>query len=223
MDGFMKSFFPISKRLRKFRLEFVLLFIACTVTAFIFFLLSKTSPVAPTSPRVLPEFPLQTANSLVDISGAVQQPGVYEVSVSARLRDVIILAGGLSDNADKEYFARNYNLAKFVFDQEKIHIPSFAEIQTGLFIEPQHSNKYPLPTNQQVSNSGSSEQTPAESDVININSASIEELDVLPGIGAVTSQKIIQNRPYRTVEELLTKKVIKQNIYDQIKDFIVLN
>lgn len=58
---------------------------------------------------------------------------------------------------------------------------------------------------------------------INVNTASLEQLDELPGIGKSTAQNIIQNRPYDTIEELVTKKAVKKNIYERIKDLIDIN
>lgn len=57
--------------------------------------------------------------------------------------------------------------------------------------------------------------------LIDINSASKEELDALPGIGAVRSEAIIKGRPYKGKDELLRKKVLPSNIYDGIKDRII--
>ncbi|EKD47123.1 MAG: helix-hairpin-helix DNA-binding motif-containing protein, partial [uncultured bacterium] len=58
--------------------------------------------------------------------------------------------------------------------------------------------------------------------LININAASQSELETLWGIGPVTAQNIIEQRPYSSVEELLSKKIIKQNVYDKIKDQIAV-
>ncbi len=61
----------------------------------------------------------------------------------------------------------------------------------------------------------------AASSKVDINSATKEELDALPGIGEALSQKIIDNRPYRTKTDLLRKKVIPQSAYNPIKDQII--
>ena len=54
--------------------------------------------------------------------------------------------------------------------------------------------------------------------MVNINTATLKELDTLPGIGPVYGQNIIEHRPYSTVEELLSKAVLKKNVYEKIKD-----
>ena len=61
----------------------------------------------------------------------------------------------------------------------------------------------------------------AQASLIDINSASKDQLDVLPGIGAARADAIIKGRPYKGKDDLVNKKVIPQNVYDGIKDKII--
>lgn len=135
----------------------------------------------------------------VDVGGAVIKPGVYELKAGARVNEALIAAGGLGEEADREWVERNLNLAQKVTDGQKIYIPSREE-----------SNK----------DTPSQSKGVSFSEKININSASIAELDTLWGVGEATAKKIIDSRPYGAVEELLTRKVIKNNVYEAIKDKI---
>jgi len=163
----------------------------------------------------------------VEISGAVKKPDVYEVPDGTRLNELIEKSGGLSELADKDFISRNFNLSKLVFDQEKIYIPTVADIQNGLFVEPDDRVLTNLDSQSQIiddsSPSDSSQTTTGQSDLtISINDATAEELETLPGVGPVTAQKISDGRPYTTVDELLSRKIVNSSTFEKIKEFIKL-
>ena len=151
---------------------------------------------------------------IVDISGAVMKPDSYKLESTARLKDALTLAGGLSEMADKEFFYRNYNLARGLADQEKIYIPSILEVSNGIFKESYRLVNFTetsLPT-ERANTSGK----------ISINEASIEELDTLPGVGKTTAEKIIDNRPFASIDDLSNNSIVGKAVYEKIKDFIEL-
>ncbi len=146
----------------------------------------------------------------VDVEGAVLNPGVYMLAKDARIQDALIEAGGMSDTADRARVAKGLNLAAKLIDGSKIYIPFVGESSTdaGAGV---------------AATSGSEDSTNILGDTtgtININSASTVELEALPGIGAVTASKIISNRPYEKIEDLVTKKAVGQSVFTKIKDKI---
>lgn len=136
----------------------------------------------------------------VDVEGAVVSPGVYELDKNSRLKDLIIKSGGLSEEADRTWIAKSVNLASKLTDGSKVYIPRVGEKTPGTAV---------MGTSTGISQAGG---------LININSASEKELDTLPGVGPVTANKIIQGRPYQSVDELLSKKAVGSKVFSQIKD-----
>lgn len=152
----------------------------------------------------------------VEVSGAVVNPDVYSVAPGTHMKEVIDMAGGLSDVADTLYVGRNYNLARLVGDQEKIYIPYVWDIQNGTFYEQNRVLEYLQPVYQNLS------ENQSQSLQISLNEASPQELDTLPGVGPVTAQKILDSRPYTTVDELVSKKVVNASTFETMKDLIKL-
>ncbi len=139
------------------------------------------------------------SNLVVEVSGAVNYPGVFELPNGARIEDALKKAGGLSDSANKNWVEKYLNRASLLVDGQKIYIPG-ASNELNNDLNPQEVV--------------SSQKT----GIVNINTATSKELESLHGIGPVYAQKIIDNRPYSNVNELLVKKVLPQKIYDNNKD-----
>lgn len=141
----------------------------------------------------------------VHITGAVFQPGVYQLSQSARVEDAIQAAGGLKPLADPQ----SINLAKTLEDGERIWIPSQATV-----IPSEPSRPTSLPTL----------EPPSSEHPINVNQATVEELDLLPGIGPVKAQAIVNYREthgfFQTIEQVRFVEGIGPSLYERIKDLI---
>ena len=138
----------------------------------------------------------------VDIGGAVEEPGVYEVAKDTRLFEVIEMAGGLSEYADPDHV----NRASFVEDGQKIIIPvkgsEYTDDGTAAAFSPE-----------------------ADSGLININTASADELKTLSGIGDVTAEKIIEYRSstaFKSKEDIMSVDGIGSKTYEKIKDDITV-
>lgn len=142
----------------------------------------------------------QLETLVVDVAGAVEKPGVYKLSSGSRIGDALVVAGGLAASADREWVAGTLNLAQKLTDGEKVYIPSNSQI-----------------TNSQIQNRGSN---PASNKQVNINTASVSELDGLEGIGEARAQAIVANRPYSKIEELVSKAKIPQSVYEKISSSI---
>lgn len=136
----------------------------------------------------------------VDISGAVQNPGVYQLSEASRVEEVIQKAGGFSEDSNQEYISKYLNLAQKLVDGMKIYVPFQGE--TGA-----------------VAGAGA---VSGQTSKININTASQSELESLSGVGPVTASKIISGRPYQSVEELVDKKIVSKSVFEKIKDSVSL-
>lgn len=144
----------------------------------------------------------------VYVIGAVNKPGIIEAHVDSRLYEIIELAGGFTENADETAI----NLAVTVVDEEKIIIP-YKETSTKNNESKKINELYEATVSD---NSGR----------ININTASIEELKTLTGIGQSTAEKIInyrnENSKFKSIEEIKNVSGIGDSKFNSIKDKIVV-
>jgi competence protein ComEA len=149
----------------------------------------------------VPLLPAPTESPLViQVVGAVPRPGVYEFPEGARIRDAIDAAGGLLTDADTQAL----NLAEPLSDGQKLDIPFMGA--------PEGTPATPAPA---------ITTTPPAVDLININTATLEQLDSLPGIGPTTAQKIIDyrttNGPFARIEDIMNVSGIGPSTFDKLK------
>ena len=162
----------------------------------------------------------EQATIYADISGAVCQPGVYELPADARVFEGIEAAGGLLPEA----CTRSLNQAQVLTDGQKIYVPTFEEWES-LGMSENLSDGTTA-----VLQAGMSSQTTAaglEDGLININTADEEELCELPGVGESRAQAIILYREehgaFRNIEEIQNVSGIKSGLFAKIKDLIKVN
>ena len=150
-------------------------------------------------------------NITVEIAGEVIKPSVYKLSDGSRIDDLLVLAGGLTADADRSWTDKYLNRAAKITDGQKVYIPSInqqtksSSAKTGI-------------GDQTTSSTFSSDS----SKLININTASLQELDSLPEIAQKRGQSIIEHRPYSNVSELVSKGVISQKLFEKIKNLITI-
>jgi competence protein ComEA len=149
----------------------------------------------------------------VHVIGAVPRPGLYEFPEDSRVQDAIDAAGGLLAEADENAL----NLAALLEDGQQLNIP----YTTGS--EPvDDGGASDLPSS---SDTEGSTQDP-DTELVNINTATLEELDTLPGIGPTTAQKIIdyrtENGPFSVIEDIMNVSGIGPATFEDIQDLITV-
>ena len=143
---------------------------------------------------------------LVHIVGAVGQPGVYPLPRESRVQDAIQAAGGFAEDADQ----KAVNLAVRLKDGEKITVPGVGDPVT------------PEPVTPESSRSGSIPVGP-----VDLNSATLEELQTLPGIGETKAKAIIQyreqNNGFDSIQELQEVNGIGPATFENLKELVTVN
>lgn len=150
---------------------------------------------------------------VVHISGQVVNPGVISLKEGARVIDAIKEAGGLTNEAD----ISKVNLAYILADAQKIYIPSINEKEETSIIEEGSKDQI-------VTGESSKQVAQEESIMVNINTASAEELQKLPGIGSSIANRIVayrkENGKFNTIEEIQNVSGIGTSKFNKIKNNI---
>lgn len=146
---------------------------------------------------------------IVHVSGQVKSPGIVELPFGKRLIDAVELLGGLTGDADGD----RINLAKKLQDEEKIYIPKIGEeLEVDLIDLVKDSNT-------------TNENTGDNIDKIDINICTKEELNSLPGIGPVLSDRIFDYRDeniFKTIEDIKDVSGIGDKKFEGFKDLIIV-
>lgn len=168
---------------------------------------SMPRPIVVSTPFPTPTpFPTATPAPIrVYVSGAVRRPDVYELPPGSIIRDVLAAAGGATSDADLDCI----NLALEVQDQQQVYVPRRGEASP------------PAP-----GASGGAATGGAVGAKVNINTATVAELETLPRIGPTTAQRIVDyreaNGPFETIEDIQNVPGIGPTTFEGIKDLITV-
>ncbi len=167
---------------------------------------------APAGAPILLQAAPTEAPIAVHVIGAVARPGLYEFPSGARLQDAIDAAGGMLSEGNADAL----NLAALLEDGQQVNIPYKTGSQPGI------TSGLELPTSATPSPTND-----PNVDFVNLNTATVEELDTLPGIGPTTAQKIIDyrtaNGPFATLESIMNVPGIGISTFEDIKNLIAIN
>jgi competence protein ComEA len=139
---------------------------------------------------------------LIEIKGEVKRPDVYEMDEGSIVRDLIEKAGGLTDEANID----KINRAAKLMSNQLIIIPNKNSVEESITVETIYNGN--------------------EGEIININTASIEELTKINGIGEVRAKRIIEyreeNSGFKSIEEIKNIEGIGEKTFEKLKDSITI-
>jgi competence protein ComEA len=181
----------------------VVLTIALLIIVYLLVRVPSAAPIEihPPQPTVTRSPTATPSPVTVYVTGAVSQPGVVQVPAGGRVQDAVSAAGGLARDADPE----RVNLAAPLSDGQHLHVPAVGEMTGPVGTDGSGSTRLQL---------------------ININTATVEELVALPGVGDVTASNILAYReehgPFATIEEVMNVPGIGEVKFDGFKDMITV-
>ena len=178
---------------------------------------------APTESLEIPQGLVAGTEIRVEVSGAVRIPGVYALPAGSRLIDAITAAGGWGERIDPLRIEICLNLAAPLTDGSAIRIPSrddrFLLGVQGILC----GTLYAAPGDIAAADVAGSVAETATGGKVDLNTATAEQLDTLPGIGPVTAAKIIAARkeaPFLIVDDLRTRGIISDRVLQQIRPLV---
>jgi competence protein ComEA len=146
---------------------------------------------APAAPGTVPPITVAPVTVTVHVAGHVAHPGVYAVPAGARVADAVVAAGGAAADADLELL----NLASRLSDGERVYVPAKGEVAPAVVVSPA------------AGGGAAGSQAGAAAGPVDLNTATAEQLEALPGVGPATSKAILAYRAshgrFRSVTELL--------------------
>ncbi len=192
---------PTPDPLKNYRVYIAMFLLNLAVVIGIIYLLRRENP-RPLAVTLPTRAIKATTQIQVSISGAVKQPGSYQLDGGARLSDVLQQAGGVNPNADLSQI----NFTRPLTNGEQIVIPTIAPI-----VKTAATPRANTPVATQIVK-------------LNLNTATLEELDALPGIGPTLAQRILDYRKqvggFKSVAEIKAVRGIGDTLYEELKEMI---
>jgi competence protein ComEA len=149
---------------------------------------------------------------VVDVQGALLRPGVVELPAGSRVGDAIAAAGGFGPRVATDRVARSLNLAALVRDGDQIVVPSRDDPVASSGGGGRGSSAAP------PGGSGAGEP-------VDLNHASAEALDALPGVGPATAAKIIaarEEQPFASIDDLRARKIVGAATFEKLKTLVAV-
>lgn len=163
----------------------------------------------------------------VEVSGAVRKPGVYKVMEGDRVFEAISMAEGFISDSAAYWVSKNLNLAGIIEDEQKIYVPfewDYYEndISFESLIKSTSATQASSSAHEQDGSSSNNSDSDSEdnTDLINMNTATLDQLDQLSGIGPAYAQKIIANRPYTDLDDLKENSQVPASVIEKISSDI---
>jgi competence protein ComEA len=147
-----------------------------------------------------------TGMIVVDVQGGVAKPGIRELPAGARLADAIAAAGGFGPDADLDAAAVNLNLAAPLTDGAQVRVPRLGDAVAAA------SSATVVP--------GADGSDGGSDGLVNLNTATPEELEALPGIGPVTVQKLVAARaeaPFTSLEDAVERGILDRGQLEDLQ------
>ncbi len=155
----------------------------------------------------------------VYICGQVANPGVYRVKPGARVCELVDMAGGMLDTADKSF----WNLASELYDGQMLYFPTVEELKSDHIPE----GTYTTGIDGSLMKGGAEEHIGVKDGKLNINTATVEQLMALSGIGESKAKSIVEDRAknglFSSIEDITRVSGIGEAMFNKIKDDITVN
>lgn len=164
----------------------------------------------------------EEAKITVYVSGAVANPGLHEIAPGSRAVEAIAAAGGMTEEANKD----KVNLAKICKDGMQVNVPRLSAKERRRLA----AANTPASSAETAEQSGASYNSAQESETaltgkVHLNTATAEELETLPGVGAVTAQRIVEYRSahgFARIEDIMNVKGIGQAKFKKMQPWLDL-